>query len=128
MAKDTILIADDDRTIVTMVSEYLRKQGFNVVIAFDSMQAMLGVRQASPKAVILDINMPGGTGIDVLKKLKAMNKTNQIPILVLTASLNPNIADEVKGLGADECLSKPVNLPLLLETLLRSLGRSPEPT
>ena len=125
--KDTILIADDDRMIVTMLAEFLRKKGFNVVTAFDSMQAMLGVRNAAPKAVVLDVGMPGGNGIDVLRKIRMMNKTSQLPVLILTASTDPKTADEARGLGADEFLTKPVNLPQFHEALLRALGRPPEP-
>lgn len=124
--KDTILIADDDRTIVTMLSEFLRKKGFNVVPAFDSMQAMLGVRNAAPKAVVLDVSMPGGNGIDVLRKIRMMNKTSQLPVLILTASLDPKTAEEARGLGADEFYTKPVNLPDFYAGLLRALGRPPE--
>ncbi len=126
MAKDTILIADDDRTIVTMVAAFLRNKGFNVVPAFDSMQAMIGVRNADPKAVILDVNMPGGTGLEIIKKLKAMTKTSQIPILIVTGSIDPSMAKEVLGMGADEFLTKPVDLGLLHAALLRALGRPPE--
>jgi DNA-binding response OmpR family regulator len=111
-----------------MVSEFLRKKGFNVVPAFDSMQAMMGVRNASPKAVILDVNMPGGGGIDVIKKLKSMTKTTQIPVLIMTASLDPKVADEVRDLGADEFLTKPVDLEKLHAALLRVLGRPAEAT
>ncbi|HEX7938818.1 MAG TPA: response regulator, partial [Gemmatimonadaceae bacterium] len=57
MAKETVLIADDDKTVVMLVAEFLRKSGFHVVPAFDSMQAMVGVRQAKPKVVVLDIAM-----------------------------------------------------------------------
>ena len=113
--------------IVTMLAEFLRKKGFNVVTAFDSMQAMLGVRNAAPKAVVLDVGMPGGNGIDVLRKIRMMNKTSQLPVLILTASTDPKTADEARGLGADEFLTKPVNLPQFHEALLRALGRPPEP-
>ena len=125
--KGRIVVADDDRTVVTLVSEFLRKKGFQVAPAFDSMQAMVGVRQASPTAVILDIGMPGGSGMDVLKKLKAMNTTSQIPVLILTGSVDPKAAYAARGLGADEFLTKPVNLTLLYEALLRVLGLPPEP-
>ncbi|HYC53140.1 MAG TPA: response regulator transcription factor [Gemmatimonadaceae bacterium] len=126
--KDTILIADDDRVMVAMLAEFLRKKGFNVVTAFDSMQAMLGVRNTTPKAVVLDVNMPGGNGVDVLRKIRAMNKTSQLPVLIITASTDPGIADEARGLGADEFLTKPVNLPEFHAALLRALGRPPEET
>lgn len=124
--KDTILVADDDRVLHTLLTEFLRKKGFNVVPAFDSMQAMMGVRNTSPKAVILDINMPGGGGIDVLRKLKASTKTTQIPVLVITGAEDPKLADEAHDVGAEAFLTKPVNLDILHAALLRALGRPVE--
>jgi CheY-like chemotaxis protein len=124
--KDTVLVADDDRVVHTLITDFLRRKGFNVVPAFDSMQAMLGVRNASPKAVILDINMPGGGGIDVLRKLKLSTKTTQIPVLVITGSEDPKLAEEAREVGAEEFLTKPVDLEALHAALLRALGRPAE--
>jgi CheY-like chemotaxis protein len=124
--KETIVVADDDRVIQTLVAEFLRKKGFNVVPAFDSMQAMMGVRNTSPKAVILDINMPGGGGIDVLRKLKASTKTTQIPVLVITGSEDPKVSEEAHAVGAEAFLNKPVNLDALYAALMRALGRPVE--
>jgi two-component system OmpR family response regulator len=120
--KETVLVADDDKTIVLLLSEFLRKNGFNVAPAFDAMQAMVGVRQAKPKAVILDIGMPGGTGMDVLRKLKAMTTTTQIVIIILTGSTDEKLKDECLGMGADAFLTKPPNLPEILATLKSALG------
>lgn len=127
MAKEAVVVADDDKTVVMLVAEFLRKNGFHVVPAFDSMQAMVGVRQAKPKAVILDIGMPGGTGVDVLKKLKTMNTTSQIPVIILTGSTDSAMKDQVMGMGADEFLTKPVDLDLLLKALNRVLGHPETP-
>ena len=124
--KETIVVADDDKVIQALVADFLRKKGFNVVPALDSMQAMMAVRNTSPKAVILDINMPGGGGIDVLRKLKASTKTMQIPVLVITGSEDPKLADEARNVGAEEFLMKPVNLDGLYAALMRSLGRPVE--
>lgn len=67
--------------------------------------------------------MPGGTGVAVLKQLKTSTKTNQIPIIVLSGSMEPKVAAEtVKGLGADEFLTKPVDLKLLFSSLSKLLG------
>jgi DNA-binding response OmpR family regulator len=107
--KDTIVVADDDKVVVTLLGDFLRKKGFNVFVAFDSMQAMMGLRNG-PKAVILDVGMPGGTGLEVLRKMKSMNKTSHIPVIILTASTDPKIADEARELGAEEFLTKPVDL------------------
>lgn len=120
--KDTVLIADDDRVVVTMMSEYLRKQGYNVAVAFDAMQAWMGVRNAAPKVVVVDINMPGGNGIDVIRKIKSNTKTTQVAVIVMTGSLDPAIADEVRELGAEELLTKPVKPEDLHGAIRRALG------
>lgn len=127
MAKETVLIADDDKTVVMLVAEFLRKNGFHVVPAFDSMQAMVGVRQAKPRVVVLDIAMPGGGGMDVLKKLKSMTTTTQIPIIILTGSKDATLRDDAFNLGANEFLTKPVDLAALLSAINAALGRPDEP-
>lgn len=126
MPKDTIVVADDDRVIVALVAEALRKAGFQVFPAFDSMQAMLGARQHNPKAIILDVGMPGGSGMDVLKKIKAMNKLSQIPIIVLTGATDQAVRDQAMAAGAEEFLTKPVDIAAVLAAVRRALGL-PEP-
>ena len=117
----TVMIAEDDRVLSQLLSSRLRKAGFDVVAAFDAMQSfMLAVRTA-PAAIVLDINMPGGNGIEVLKKLKVSSKTSHIPVLVLSASADPSMSETVKGLGAEEFFTKPPDLELLEATLGRVL-------
>lgn len=127
VSKGVIVVADDDRVLLTMLSEFLRAKGFRVFTAFDAMQAMVGVRQHKPKAVLLDIAMPGGGGIDVLKKLKTMNTTLQIPVIILTGSTDPTMRDKANELGADLFLTKPPDLPALHDALLQLIGLSPDP-
>lgn len=129
MPKDTIVVADDDRVIVALVADALRKAGFHVFPAFDSMQAMLGARQHNPKAIILDVGMPGGSGMDVLKKIKSMNKLSQIPIIVLTGATDPSTRDQAMAAGAEEFLTKPVDIAAVLGAVRKALGLpEPEPT
>jgi DNA-binding response OmpR family regulator len=125
MPKDLIVVADDDRVIVALVADALRKAGFNVFPAFDSMQAMLGTRQ-NPKAIVLDVAMPGGSGMDVLRKLKSMNKLSQIPIIVLTGSTDPAMRDQALSAGAEDFLTKPVDIPALVSAVRKAVGQ-PEP-
>lgn len=123
----TILIADDDRVHVQLVSSRLKKLGINVAVAFDAMQAFTLAIRTVPTAVLLDVNMPGGTGFEVLKRLKNSSKTNQIPVIVVSGSIDAKTAGAVKDLGADDYLPKPVDFDELLRTLYRVLGLPIEP-
>ncbi|MHB8654007.1 MAG: response regulator [Terriglobia bacterium] len=118
----TILIADDDRVHVQLVSSRLKKLGINVAVAFDAMQAFTLAIRTAPTALLLDVNMPGGTGFEVLKRLKNSSKTNQIPVIVVSGSIDEKTAGAVKELGAEAFLPKPVDFDQLLETLYRVLG------
>lgn len=117
-----ILIADDDRVHVQLVSSRLKKLGINVAVAFDAMQAFTLAIRTAPTAVLLDVNMPGGTGFEVLKRLKNSSKTNQIPVIVVSGSIDEKTSGAVKELGAEAYLPKPVDFDQLLETLYRVLG------
>jgi len=118
----TILIADDDRVHVQLVSTRLKKLGFDVAIAFDALQAFTIAIRTAPAVVLLDVYMPGGTGLEVLKRLKGSSKTNQIPVIVISGGKNEKTPSAVKDLGAAEYLCKPVDFDLLVQTLYRVLG------
>jgi CheY-like chemotaxis protein len=115
-----VLVADDDRIIVAIVAGLLKAKGHQVIPVFDAMQAMMvAMKQPAPDAIILDINMPGGTGIEAIKRLKASLNTALIPVIVLSGTTDPQIAEKVKALGADAFLKKPVNAVALFEALGR---------
>jgi two-component system, OmpR family, response regulator CpxR len=121
-----ILIADDDQIQNLMLSTSLRARGFKVTIAQDAIQAWMAAVRTSPDAIILDIQMPGGTGYAVLKQLKSSSKTSQIPVIVLSGSIDPNAVETVKQLGADQFLRKPADMPSLLSALSQLLGIASE--
>jgi DNA-binding response OmpR family regulator len=110
----TILIADDDRVLTAMLTVRLKKDGFKVVVAFDAMQAIMAAVRNPPAAVLLDVNMPGGTGLQVLRQLRNSTKTNQVPIIVVSGSLEPGTEKTVRELGADDYVAKPPDYDLLL--------------
>jgi DNA-binding response OmpR family regulator len=104
-----VLIADDDKLLTELLATGLRAKGCEVVTAVDAMQAFMAAMRARPHVIVLDINMPGGTGIEALKKLKASTKTAGIPVLVLSASTEPEAAEAtVRKLGAAAYVKKPV--------------------
>jgi CheY-like chemotaxis protein len=113
-----VLLADDDRLQTHMIASRLRANGHKVIVAHDAIEAWMAASQNIPDVIVLDIQMPGGTGVAVLKQLKTSTKTSQIPIVVLSGSMEPKVAAEmVKGPGADEFLTKPVDLNLLFSSL-----------
>lgn len=117
-----ILIADDDPIQTTLLSSRLKDKGYRVTVASDAIQAWMAAIRRPPDAIILDIQMPGGTGHAVLRQLMANPKTNQIPLIVVSGSINPKEQAEVFQLGASEFLSKPTNVPLLFSSINRLLG------
>ena len=85
---------------------------------------MFAIRPPVPVLVILDISMPGGTGLEALRKLKRSSRTAVIPVIVLSGSTELDMPQQVKALGADEFLSKPVNPEVLLLAIQRVLRES----
>ena len=115
-----ILVADDDRVVVHLLSALLRAKGHEVVPVFDGMQAiMFALRKPIPDAIILDINMPGGTGVETLKRLKASLITALTPVIVLSGTTDAQMPDKVRALGADAFLHKPVNPEALFAALAK---------
>jgi CheY-like chemotaxis protein len=102
-----VLIADDSRLYVHLISGWLQDRGFEVIVASDAIQTLVMVTRCQPDAVILDISMPGGSGIDILKKLKLSTKTKHIPVLVVTGNAGNEMRNLVKRLGAADLLEKP---------------------
>jgi len=118
MAK--ILIADDSRFQVQLISACLAERGFAVISAGDALQTWMTALREKPEAIILDINMPGGTGVEVLKRLRMSAKTQHIPVVVVSGSSDPNIEKTVRDLGARNFLGKPVD-PKQLGELMSAL-------
>jgi len=115
-----ILIADDDPEIIRMLSFYLEASGFATSAARDCVQVQMFARQAVD-AILLDVHLPGGTGVDTLKKLKRSPQTKNIPVLMISADPNPHLPQETMSLGAADFLPKPIDLDRLLVSLRASL-------
>lgn len=116
-----VLIADDDRVLTHLMTARLRSKGWEVAVAHDSMQALMFAVRSQPDIIALDIGMPGGTGFEVLKKLKQSMRTEQIPVVVVSSSITRADEAKVLELGAVAFLRKPVDPETLHETLSRFL-------
>lgn len=115
-----ILVVDDDKEIVELLSIYLHNEGYEAVKAYDGQEALSKVRTTSDlDLIILDIMMPQLDGMQVVKELR---KESQIPIIMLTAKTTD--MDKIRGLvaGADDYVTKPFN-PLEVMARVKSLLR-----
>jgi len=110
-----ILIVDDDGTQRDMLSGFLRNQGYAVHTAAGGQEACELFQREPVQLVLLDHRMPGQTGDEVLKNLKALNP--MVRAIMITAYGSVNTAVSVMKLGADEFLEKPVDLTRLLEKI-----------
>lgn len=108
-----ILVADDSRFQNALLSAALREKGFEVVVAEDALQAGMLALRTAPDAIVLDINMPGGSGIEVLKRLRRSIKTRSIPVVIVSGSNDSDVRQVAMELGVADFLPKPVNLDQL---------------
>jgi CheY-like chemotaxis protein len=112
-----VLLADDDRVLTHLLSTRLRAKGAETTVAHDAMQALMAAMRSPPDVIVLDIQMPGGTGIEALRKLKRSARTSTIPVVVLSGSVAPDASEAVKALGAVEFILKPVDPDALYQVL-----------
>ncbi len=117
-----ILVADDSRFQVALLKQALQEKGFDVVAAQDAMQAGMLALRSAPDAIVLDINMPGGSGIEVLKRLKHSTKTQNIPVIVASGVEDADVRNVALQLGVADFLPKPVDTEQLCRVLARLLS------
>ncbi len=123
--KRKILVVDDERDIAMALKIRLKDNGYNVITAFDSVQAYTTAQKEKPDLIILDVFIPGGGGFVVAERLKKSSETQHIPIIFLTGISG----EEERAFRAGACsyLMKPYNPPVLLEEVRRALETSPYP-
>jgi two-component system phosphate regulon response regulator PhoB len=129
MSKGRVLIIEDDRSLAEVVAYNLRQAEYEVLVAHDGQE---GLRQAElklPDIVILDLMLPVIDGLDVCRRLRANAATRDVLIVMLTAKAEE--VDELLGfsLGADDYVTKPFSVKVLVERLraLRRRAATPEP-
>jgi two-component system alkaline phosphatase synthesis response regulator PhoP len=117
-----VLIADDEPDILEILKYNLAKEGYQVITAQDGDEAIIKAKQNLPDLIVLDIMMPGKTGVQVCEILRAQPQFKETLIMFLTALSDE--ATQIKGLstGADDYISKPVS-PNIFISKVRSLLR-----
>jgi CheY-like chemotaxis protein len=120
----TILVVDDNPVCRELIQEALRAEGLNVLEASQGFEALESIRRMVPDMVLLDIQMPNGTGYEVLRQIRSDPLTARMPVAAMTAFAMRG--DREKGLaeGFDDYITKPIDLESLRCRVRRLLGTS----
>ncbi|MEB6338621.1 response regulator transcription factor [Mammaliicoccus sciuri] len=119
-----VLVVDDEQSIVTLLKYNIEQAGYQVIVAYDGVQALEKVNEEKPDLVVLDVMLPEKDGIEVCKTIRS--DKNQVPILMLTAK--DDEFDRVLGLelGADDYMTKPFSpreVVARVKAILRRVGQ-----
>ena len=123
MSGKRILIIEDDRSLAEVISYNLEQQGFDFHISRDGMDGLKYAQLNPPDLIILDLMLPVIDGLEVCRRLRADINTEAVPILMLTAKSEET--DQVVGfsVGADDYVTKPFSIKVLLERVKVLLKR-----
>jgi CheY-like chemotaxis protein len=106
-----VLIADDDRVFSQMMVALCQQKGWRAMAAYDTMQVlMFAAREPQPDVLILDLAMPGGTGVMALERLRASVKTLDLPVIVVTGTLQDGSRKRLEELRVKAIFTKPPDL------------------
>ncbi len=119
-----VLVADDDADIRDLVAFKLTTAGYEVETVADGLAALEHARARRPRLVLLDVMMPGLSGLDVAHQLRADPRTATVPIILLTAKAQESDVEGGFGVGADDYVTKPFSPRELLSRVRAVLARS----
>ena len=124
MANKRILIIEDERDMADLVAMRLKRENYDVDIAHDGLEGLGKIRSSPPDLVLLDLMLPGMSGLDVARELRGDRRTAGVPVVMLTAKSEDT--DVVVGLhlGADDYVTKPFSMSVLLARVAAVLRRN----
>lgn len=121
MAKK-ILIVEDNELNMKLFNDLLEAHGYGTVQTNDGRDVMDLARQHKPDLVLMDIQLPGISGLEVTRMLKADDELRHIPVLAITAFAMKGDEEKIREGGCDDYIAKPISVPNFLETVNKHLG------
>lgn len=124
MSKKHVIVVEDERDMADLIALRLKREGFLVDVAYDGQEAIGKIKSDSPDLVLLDLMMPKMSGTEVLREMRSDPRTSAIPVVVLTAKSEES--DVVVGLqlGADDYVTKPFSMSVLIARISAVLRRA----
>ncbi len=117
-----ILIADDDQDTVSFLTSILKANNYEVIVAFDGMQAIAAAHKEKPDLILLDIMMPVRSGIHIFENLKISSLTAITPVIFITGVAKSEIRQKALEMGAADYIVKPFDTEYLLGKIRKALG------
>ncbi len=119
-----VLVIEDDPFVRRLLDIHLANAGHQVTLARDPVEGLKAVLESLPDLILLDVEMPYMSGLDVLKALKSDENSRHIPVVMLTSRTDEAAVTAATRSGADAFLNKPIRFELIAETLNRLLPAS----
>ena len=121
----TLLVVDDNAGNRDLLSRRLERKGFRVIVAEDGQRALDILATSRVDLVLLDVMMPGLSGLDVLKKLRETQPPSALPVVMVTAKTESEDVVEALELGANDYVTKPIDFPVVLARVKAQLRMRP---
>jgi two-component system chemotaxis response regulator CheY len=115
MGVKTVLVIDDSETICQKLASTLERAGFDVITARDGVEGLEQIQREAPAMVLLDLNMPRMSGMELLESLNV--RGSGLPVVLLTTEVQPTLMTRARKAGARGWMVKPVNVAQLVETV-----------
>ena len=118
----TVMIIEDNELNMRLFNDLLQAQGYNTVQNTNGRDVVKLAREHRPHLILMDVQLPGVSGIELTKLLKADSELRNIPIVAVTAFAMKGDEERIRTGGCDGYISKPISIPVFLETIARFLG------
>ena len=118
----SVLVVEDDDSIVEALNFLMETAGFTVRIARDGLEAIDMAKQSTPDLMILDVMLPGCDGFEVARDVRARNNSKDTPILMLTAKNRPIDQEKATELGVNAFMTKPFSTREVVEKVKQMLN------
>jgi len=117
MARPRVLIIEDEHGLTDVLTYNLQREGYDTVVAHDGQEGLRKAQMHLPDVILLDLMLPGLSGLDVCRELRSGERTRNVPIVMLTAKAEET--DHVVGfsLGADDYVTKPFSVKVLMQRI-----------
>lgn len=118
----TVMIVEDNELNMKLFNDLLQAQGYNTVQSLDGRDILKLARQHCPDLILMDVQLPGISGVELTKALKADAELKNIPIIAVTAFAMKGDEEKIREGGCNGYISKPISIPIFLETITKFIG------